>query len=226
MWTIAHGGQEIQVNGSVHVCIRKVMTHPCCYSTIKQDVLNYMTANFPDFKPGVTSNNDKNITSGDYNPLRPREMVSKKNNPSSFCLTDVNNALTDITKILPPLCVPVSGWNWQGAPDVPGAKGVMDGVPGNIKFVAGACGNLVCQFQTSLNICVDVRTLHRFIARLVLSVFPQSYQDVVASGPYIGHLAEGLIDQCTDENNLVGGQMFDTYKFNVIAYYDPTCGSG
>jgi hypothetical protein len=50
----------------------------------------------------------------------------------------------------------------------------------------------------------------------------------VASGPYIGSLAEGLIDQCTDENNLLGGQgqIFDTYKFNVIAYYDPTCGSG
>jgi hypothetical protein len=80
-----------------------------------------MTVNFLDFKPGVTSNNDKNITSGDYegniyNPLRLPEVLSKKNSPSSFCLTYVNNALTDISKILPPLCVPVSGWNWQGAP--------------------------------------------------------------------------------------------------------------
>jgi hypothetical protein len=131
-----------------------------------------MTANFPDFKPGVTSNNDKNITSGDYNPLRPREMVSKKNSTSSFSLTYVNKALTNIIKILPPLCVPVGNWPWKGAPDVPGAKGVMDTVPGNIKFVARSCGNLVCQHQTSLNICVDVRTLHHFIARLVLSDFP------------------------------------------------------
>jgi hypothetical protein len=130
-----------------------------------------MTANFPDFKPGVTSSNDKNITSGDYNPLRPREIVSKKNSLSSFCLTYVNNALTDVTKILPPLCVPVANWGWKGAPDVPSAKGIMDSVPGNIKFVARACANLVCYHQTSLNICVDVRTLHHFTARLVLSVF-------------------------------------------------------
>ncbi|PMD59977.1 uncharacterized protein K444DRAFT_663547 [Hyaloscypha bicolor E] len=115
-------------------------------------------------------------------------------------------AMEKRNKILPPLCIPVSGWPWVGA--TPSA--IQDGISylknlnTRINIDAHACSRISCSYSSAIFLCND--------------------NDVTISpaSPYLATYAQDLnhlMDLCRSGKK-AGGQLFDTDRYNIIMRQD------
>jgi hypothetical protein len=112
---------------------------------------------------------------------------------------------------MPPLCIPIRGWNWATAymPDIQAGVVYLDNLNTRINIGPTSCSRISCSWNGAIYLCNDN---------------PYSIQP---ASPYLASYAQDLINICTTGSDdhypdykRTGGQEFDTDGYNIIVRED------
>ncbi|KAN0098402.1 hypothetical protein V8E51_014065 [Hyaloscypha variabilis] len=116
-----------------------------------------------------------------------------------------------LNKEMPPLCIPIRGWNWVTAymPDIQAGVVYLDNLNTRINIGPTSCSRISCSWNGAIYLCNDN---------------PYSIQP---ASPYLASYAQDLINICTTGSDdhypdykRTGGQEFDTDGYNIIVRED------
>jgi hypothetical protein len=143
--------------------------------------------------------------------LEKREMMSLHvRDKVRFHYSSSHNS-TSHSQIMPPLCIPITGWNWQntGMEYINAGIYYLTNLNGRLGMPPKSCSRISCSYNSAIYLCND-----------------NDYHIEPASA-YIASYAKDLVDLCTTGSfdkfpkyRYTGGQEFGNDGYNVIVKHD------